>query len=100
MFRCTKNDVVTLAKANDFVVNTTEKVLRLCDFLTFVSAQGEKLPLILKGGTAINFCLLNLPRLSVDADFDFALNLPKEEVTKEAKSKIGYKITCGPRDAS
>ena len=78
---------MTLAKANDFVVNTTEKVLRLCDFLTFVSAQGEKLPLILKGGTAINFCLLNLPRLSVDADFDFALNLPKEEVTKE-RSKI------------
>jgi len=36
---------------------------------------------VLKGGTAINLFLLNLPRLSVDIDFDFSLNCTKEEMS-------------------
>jgi predicted nucleotidyltransferase component of viral defense system len=37
--------------------------------------------LVLKGGTAINLALFNLPRLSVDLDFDFSHNLPREEMS-------------------
>jgi predicted nucleotidyltransferase component of viral defense system len=36
--------------------------------------------LALKGGTAINLLYSDLPRLSVDIDFDFALNLEKGEM--------------------
>lgn len=32
--------------------------------------------LALKGGTAINLTIFNLPRLSVDIDLDFSENLP------------------------
>lgn len=35
--------------------------------------------LLLKGGTAINLTIFNLPRLSVDIDLDFVPNLPREE---------------------
>jgi predicted nucleotidyltransferase component of viral defense system len=35
--------------------------------------------LVLKGGTAINLTIFNLPRLSVDIDYDFAENMTKEE---------------------
>lgn len=45
----------------------------------------------LKGGTAINFCLLPLPRLSVDADFDFYSDASKDE-TRAARSMIADSI--------
>ena len=35
--------------------------------------------LALKGGTAINLTIFNLPRLSVDIDLDFSQNLPRTE---------------------
>ncbi|MDR1354919.1 MAG: nucleotidyl transferase AbiEii/AbiGii toxin family protein [Propionibacteriaceae bacterium] len=35
--------------------------------------------LALKGGTAINLTVFNLPRLSVDIDMDFSQNLTREE---------------------
>lgn len=36
--------------------------------------------LALKGGTAINLTIFNLPRLSVDIDMDFSENVPREEM--------------------
>lgn len=46
--------------------------------------------LLLKGGTAINLTIFNLPRLSVDIDLDFVPNLPREETMSalEAVSDI------------
>ena len=38
--------------------------------------------LLLKGGTAINLTVFNLPRLSVDIDLDFIPNLTREETIK------------------
>ena len=37
--------------------------------------------LVLKGGTAINLTVFNLPRLSVDIDLDFAWNLSRDDMT-------------------
>jgi predicted nucleotidyltransferase component of viral defense system len=37
--------------------------------------------LALKGGTAIHFTMLHLPRLSVDIDFDFVNPCTKEEMS-------------------
>jgi predicted nucleotidyltransferase component of viral defense system len=38
--------------------------------------------LALKGGTAINLTIFNLPRLSVDIDLDYTQNVDREEMLK------------------
>ena len=64
-----------------FIRDTFEKVSRLAGLLSFF----ERAPVLsrylaLKGGTAINMTIFKLPRLSVDIDFDFAENLPLDEM--------------------
>ncbi len=61
------------AKELGFVRDTFEKVCRLADVLAFVETD----PLLsevlaLKGGTAINLTIFDLPRLSVDIDLDYS----------------------------
>lgn len=83
-------------KAKDlrFVRDTFEKVCRLIDVLEFF----EKSPLLskklaLKGGTAINLTIFNLPRLSVDIDLDFTENVAREElldIRKAVKDEIHH----------
>ncbi len=60
-----------MAKEMGFVRDTLEKVCRLADVLKFME-EDEILArsLALKGGTAINLTIFNLPRLSVDIDLD------------------------------
>ncbi|MDO4940833.1 MAG: nucleotidyl transferase AbiEii/AbiGii toxin family protein [Erysipelotrichaceae bacterium] len=74
MFNYTKAQIADIAKRNSFITNTTEKVLRLYDILEYINQSDINEMLALKGGTAINLCLLDLPRLSVDIDFDFTVN--------------------------
>ena len=67
------------AKELGFVRDTFEKVCRLAEVFAFVE-QDELLrnSLALKGGTAINLTIFDLPRLSVDIDLDLAENLDRE----------------------
>lgn len=72
------------AKELGFVRDTFEKVCRLADVLSFMESD----PLLfgnlaIKGGTAINLTIFDLPRLSVDIDMDFAKNMPRETMLKE-----------------
>lgn len=63
----------TEAKKMGFVRDTLEKVYRLVDILSlFENNPILSNSLALKGGTAINLTIFNLPRLSVDIDFDFS----------------------------
>lgn len=65
------------------VRNTLEKVIRLAEIVRFINSNDIlKHKLALKGGTAINLLYSDLPRLSVDIDLDFALNLDKDEMLK------------------
>lgn len=69
------------ARELGFVRDTFEKVCRLADVLDFI--QKDVLlsnALALKGGTAINLTIFNLPRLYVDIDMDFSENVPREEM--------------------
>lgn len=91
MLRYTKNEIRKIAEQNHFIVNTMEKVLRLRDMLVYVNKTGARKALALKGGTAISFCLLPLPRLSADADFDFYADASKDE-TRAARSMIADSI--------
>lgn len=64
----------------------TEKVLHLKDVLNYLNEE-EYLRdhLLLKGGTAINLAVFNLPRLSVDIDMDYTPNDTKEEIVERIK---------------
>ena len=70
-----------------FVRDTFEKMLRLAEILKFISND----PLLsaaiaLKGGTAINLTIFNLPRLSIDIDLDYSHNNSKEDMMKDREN--------------
>ena len=67
------------AKELGLVRDTYEKVRRLVEVLIFLE-QSEMLKdcLALKGGTAINLTIFDLPRLSVDIDLDYAEPLSRD----------------------
>jgi predicted nucleotidyltransferase component of viral defense system len=76
------------AQALGFNRDAYEKMSRLVEILRFVGADSELGTLLaLKGGTAINLTVFNLPRLSVDIDMDFAENLSREE-TRVKRERI------------
>lgn len=83
MFDLKKIDINRIADKANFSRNTTEKVLRLYSILKFLDQSEISNMLVLKGGTAINLFLLDLPRLSVDIDLDFALPLNRDEMLKK-----------------
>ena len=68
-----------IAKELGFVRDTLEKVCRLVDVLKFMEAD-ELLSeaIALKGGTAINLTIFDLPRLSVDIDLDYCRSIDRE----------------------
>ena len=86
------------ARELGFVRDTFEKVCRLADVLDFI--QKDALlsnALALKGGTAINLTIFNLPRLSVDIDMDFSENVPREEmlaIRKQITERISKYMTA------
>lgn len=65
-----------MAKEMGFVRDTLEKVCRLVDVLKFM--EGDELlaeSIALKGGTAINLTIFDLPRLSVNIDLDYCRSM-------------------------
>ena len=74
------------AKERGFVRDTFEKVLRLKEILRYFNEDKYlKEHLVLKGGTAINMTIFNLPRLSVDIDMDFTPNYSKADTEVNRK---------------
>ena len=74
------------AKGLLFVRDTFEKVLRLSEILDFLNKDPLlKKSLALKGGTAINLTIFDLPRLSVDIDLDYTVNESKEQMLENRK---------------
>lgn len=71
----------------NFIRDTFEKVYRLANILKYF-AINPKLSdsLALKGGTAINLTIFNLPRLSVDIDLDYTFNNTRDEMLKERET--------------
>lgn len=103
-----KTEIGRVAKQYGFVRDTFEKVLRLKEILRFFNEEEYlRAHLLLKGGTAINLTVFNLPRLSVDIDMDYMPNDTKEDML-EARDKIttiikdymdteGYQLSKGSR---
>ena len=91
MFKYTAKEINKIADKTNFNKNTCEKVLRLFSILNFINNSEIANMVALKGGTAINLFLLDLPRLSVDIDLDFILPLAKESMLSYRK-QIDYLI--------
>lgn len=92
MFDISVADIAEKARELHFVRDTLEKVLRLIDVLDYMSTNSlMKNTLALKGGTAINLTVFNLPRLSVDIDLDYCGEQSREDML-EARKEIGEDV--------
>lgn len=87
-----KAELGRAAQQYGFVRDTFEKVLRLREVLRYLNEEEYlREHLLLKGGTAINLTVFNLPRLSVDIDMDYTPNDTKEDML-DAREKITFLI--------
>lgn len=103
-----KGEMGRRAAAYGFQRDVFEKVYRLKETLAFLNTEPiMKEHLLLKGGTAINLTIFNLPRLSVDIDLDYIPNDSLEEMLKmreelslrlkEHMEEEGYYFSSGSR---
>ena len=99
-----KQSLSKQAQELGFVRDTLEKMLRLAEILKFIASDPLLSAIVaLKGGTAINLTIFNLPRLSIDIDLDYTRNNNKDEmmsdrenitaVIKRYMAAEGYKLS-------
>lgn len=87
-----KIELEKVARETGFIRDNLEKVIRLSNILDFlVSDDGLKRKLVLKGGTAINLTVFDMPRLSVDIDLDYCCNSDKDTMMAD-RAVIGQEI--------
>lgn len=76
-----ESDILPIAEKTGFRIEMIEKVLLLINLLnTLNSHPFLKGKWVLKGGTALNLFLLNLPRLSVDIDINYIGTTDREQM--------------------
>lgn len=81
MYSYSKSFIEKIAAETGFIRDNLEKVFRLFDILQFLNSNANTSDhLLLKGGTAINLTVFNMPRLSVDIDLDFCKECSREEM--------------------
>ncbi|MCQ2072145.1 MAG: nucleotidyl transferase AbiEii/AbiGii toxin family protein [Bacteroidaceae bacterium] len=81
MISFNKSYLDRIATEKGFIRDNLEKVMRLAEILKhFHDNDLLAHSLVLKGGTAINLTVFQMPRLSVDIDLDFARNCSREEM--------------------
>jgi hypothetical protein len=77
MIEYNKAHLGQIATKNGFVRDTFEKVLRLKEILKFINEHGYlREHILLKGGTAINMTVFNLPRLRDVRLQNYGLHFP------------------------
>jgi len=81
LYSYNKKFFADLSERTAFQRDILEKVHRLTIILEYINSHpGLEEMLVLKGGTAINLTIFNLPRLSVDIDLDFSSDVTREEM--------------------
>ena len=87
-----KIELEKVARETSFIRDNLEKVIRLSNILEFlVSNDDLKGKVVLKGGTAINLTVFDMPRLSVDIDLDYCINSDKDTMMTD-RAVIGQEI--------
>ena len=78
------SEVFPVVESTGFKAEMVEKVLHLLNLLKVLNSHPFlKGKWVLKGGTALNMFLLDLPRLSVDIDLNYIGALDREEMLAE-----------------
>lgn len=81
-----------IAGEQGFIRDNLEKVMRLAEVLNYFHESNLlSKTLVLKGGTAINLAVFDLPRLSVDIDLDSSNNCNRETMLEE-RCKVNDEI--------
>ena len=81
-----------VARETGFIRDNLEKVIRLSNILEFLVLNDNlKGKVVLKGGTAINLTVFDMPRLSVDIDLDYCINSDKDTMMAD-RAVIGQEI--------
>lgn len=84
MFNVDKRFYAALSEQTSFHKDVIEKVHRLVTILDYINSNAFlRERLVLKGGTALNLTIFDLPRLSVDIDLDFHSYESREAVLRE-----------------
>ncbi len=105
----TKDKLQIISNATKFRIDAIEKVIRMSDFLDDIFRHPYlKKRLLLKGGTGLNFCYLDKPRISVDIDLNYVGSVDIETMKGERSeisralemliSDKGYHILHNPGD--
>ena len=88
-----KRNLAKKAQELGFVRDTLEKVCRLAEILKYLNTNPLlESTLALKGGTAINLTIFQLPRMSIDIDLDYIRNGKRDEMLTE-RGRISDNIT-------
>jgi len=90
-------DLQAEAAATGFSPDTLDKVIRLIDLLNAIRSHPFlKDRMVLKGGTALNLFVFNLPRLSVDIDLNYVGSADRKVMLAE-REKVEQAIiaVCG-----
>jgi len=73
------SEIIPVAESTGFRAGMVEKVLHLLNLLNVLNSHPFlKRKWVLKGGTALNMFMLDLPRLSVDIDLNYIGTLDRE----------------------
>ena len=87
MFDLTRDELDTFAKETRFLKNSSEKMLRLLDILSILKTNPvTKNALVLKGGTALNLFILDIPRISVDIDLNYIQSISRSSMLKDRRT--------------
>ena len=91
--RLTKSELLKLAKSLGYRPEILEKVIVLINLLNkFFEDDFLKNKFALKGGTALNLFLLDLPRLSVDIDLNYIGSANRDEMLED-KAQVQRRIS-------
>ena len=84
LFNADRKFYLKLSEQTGFHKDVIEKVHRLTEILQFINTNAFlRDRLVLKGGTALNLTIFNLPRLSIDIDLDFHSYNTRETILRE-----------------
>jgi len=74
------------AAETGFLTSNLEKVYRIMQILDEIHSLDTEGYLALRGGTAVNLCYQNVPRLSIDIDLVYVKSLDKKAMEQDRKS--------------
>lgn len=105
----TENLLQTIANRTGFRKDLIEKIIRMNDLMFDIFSHPYlKSRVLLKGGICLNFCYLNIPRLSIDIDLNYigatdieTMQKERREMTRAIKIIITdqeYKLLREPKE--